>query len=135
MTKGSLEATIANAVVRFQREQHGRGAETVRAHIVGELVIVRSIGIFTATEARLAASEEGRRLIKSARYELRSLNQSEIENIIAQILGCKVLHSFFDVNVQVMEQFEGYVLETDIEKRLLREDLNRLGQINARRNS
>lgn len=126
-TKGSLEADIANAVVRFQREQQGRGPTDVRAHLLGDLVLVRCSGIFTQTEARLAASEEGRRLIKSARQELRSINHAEIEEIIAAILGCKVVRSYYDLDVAAAEQMEVYVLTTDVEKRLLRQDLNRLG--------
>jgi len=45
--KGSLEAGIANAVVRFQREQQERGATDVRAHLLGDLVLVRCTSIFT----------------------------------------------------------------------------------------
>ncbi|MBV9471201.1 MAG: DUF2294 domain-containing protein [Abitibacteriaceae bacterium] len=120
LTKGSIEADIANAVVRFQREQQGRGPADVRAHLLGEMVLVRCKGIFTATEERLAASEEGRRLVRSARQELRSINHSEIEEIIGQIAGCTVVRSFYDVDVQAGEQVEIYVLDADVEKRLLR---------------
>ena len=117
-SKGSLEAEVANAVVRFQREQQGRGAQDVRAHLVGALILVRSTGIFTPVEAKLAASEEGRRLIKSARQELRSINHAEVEQIVGKILGCAVLRSFFDVDVEAAEQVEVYVLAEDIEKKL-----------------
>lgn len=125
-TKGSLEAEIANAVVRFQREQQGRGAREVRAHIVGDLILVRCEGIFTPVEAKLAASEEGCKLIKSARQELRSINHAEIEEIIGHIVGCAVVRSFFDVDVGAAEQVEVYVLGGDVEKMLLRGDLNAL---------
>ena len=77
VSKGSLEAEIANAVVRFQREQQGRGAVDVRAHIVGDLVLVRSTGIWTAAETKLVSSDEGRKLVESSRQELRSINQSK----------------------------------------------------------
>jgi uncharacterized protein YbcI len=119
-TKGSIEAEVANAVVRFQREQQGRGPEDVRAHLIGELIVVRCSGIFTPTEAHLAATEEGRRLIRSARQELRAINHQEIEAAIAGIVGCKVVRSYGDVDVDAAEQMEVYVLETDVEKRLLR---------------
>ena len=125
-SKGSLEAEIANAVVRFQREQQGRGAADVRAHIVGDLILVRSTGIFTPVEAKLAASDEGCKLIKSARQELRSINHAEIEDIIGQIVDCAVVRSFFDVDVEAAEQVEIYVLAGDVEKKLLRSDLNTL---------
>ena len=119
-TKGAIEAEIANAVVRFQREQQGRGAAEVRAHLVGDLVLVRCTGIFTPVEARLAVSEEGQKLIKSARQELRSINHTEIEEVIGHIIGCVVVRSFFDVDVEAAEQIEVYALDSDMEKRLLR---------------
>ena len=117
-TKGSIEAEIANAVVKFQREQQGRGPSDVRAHLVGELILVRCAGIFTPTEAHLAATEEGRRLIRSARQELRSINHDEIEAVIGAIADCKVVRSYCDLDVTVSEQMEVYVLEFDLEKRL-----------------
>jgi uncharacterized protein YbcI len=119
-TKGSLEAEIAAAVVRFQREQQGRGAAEVRAHILGDLVLVRCTGIFTQTEARLSSSDEGRKLIKSSRQELRSINHEEIEAIVSEILGCTVVRSFYDVDTTAAEQVEIYVLIEDVEKRLPR---------------
>jgi uncharacterized protein YbcI len=125
-TKGTIEAEIAAAAVRFQREQQGRGAAEVRAHLLGDMVLVRSTGIFTPTEAKLAASEEGRKLIKSSRQELRSINHAEIEEIVGAIAGCTVVRSFFDVDVSAAEQIEVYTLESDVEKRLLRGELNRL---------
>lgn len=117
-TKGTIEAEIANAVVRFQREQQGRGATEVRAHLQGDLVLVRSRGIFTPTEAKLAVSDEGRKLIKSSRQELRSINHAEIEEIISGIVECAVLHSFYDVDIAAAEQMEVYVLKNDVEKQL-----------------
>src|SRR5579884_649768 len=119
-TKGTIESEVANAVVRFQREQQGRGPADVHAHLMGDLILVRCAGIFTPTETRLAATEEGRRLIKSARQELRSINHQEQEGIIADIAGCSVLRSYYDVNVEAEEQMEVFVLEANLEKRLLR---------------
>ena len=121
-----MEAEVANAVVRFQREQQGRGPTEVRAHLLGDLILVRSNGIFTPTETRLAVSEEGRRLIRSARQELRAISHLEIEEIIAGILGARILRSYFDIHVDEAEQVEVYVLEANIEKQLLRQDTDRL---------
>ncbi|MBC7806602.1 MAG: DUF2294 domain-containing protein [Akkermansiaceae bacterium] len=132
-TKGSIEAEVANAVVRFQREQQGRGATDVRAHLLGDLIVVRCGGIFTPTEAHLAVSDEGRRLIKSARRELRSINRVEIEEIVGQIAGCDVVRSYYDLEVGAAEQVEVYVLSADVEKRLLRQDVDRQGGIATKR--
>ena len=121
-----MESEVANAVVRFQREQQGRGPTEVRAHLLGDLMLVRSNGIFTPTEARLAVSEEGRRLIRSARQELRAISHLEIEEIIGGIVGARIIRSYFDIHVDEAEQIEVYVLEADLEKRLLRQESDRL---------
>jgi uncharacterized protein YbcI len=118
-TKGSIEAAAANAIVRFQREQQGRGSGDVRARMLDDMLVVRSKDIFTQTESRLSSTDDGRKLIKSARLELRSINYREIEDIIQKIVGCRVLRSYFDVDVEAAEQLEVYVFEKDVE-RLLR---------------
>ena len=56
-TKGELESREAAAAVRFQRDQQGRRPTDVRAHTIRDLLVVRYTGIFTQTEAHLAASE------------------------------------------------------------------------------
>ena len=48
----------------------------------------------------LSATEEGRRLIKSARLELRSINAADIEEIVGRIVGCAVLRSYYDLDVE-----------------------------------
>lgn len=124
-SKGTIEAEIANAVVRFQREQQGRGPTDVRAHLLGDLIVVRSSGILTQTEQRLSATDEGRRLIRSARQELRGIHHAEIEDLISGIVGSRVLRSYADLQVEAAEQIEVYILEADVEKRLLRQELDR----------
>ena len=124
VTRGTIEAQVANAVVQFQREQHGRGPSDVRVTLVGDLVLVRSTGIFTTTESHLVASEEGRRLIISARRELRAIVRTDLEALVGKMAGCRVLRSYGDVDIEAAEQMEVFVLETDLEKRLLRQDLD-----------
>lgn len=124
---------MASAIVRFQREPQGRGANDVGAHLVGDMAVIRCGGIFTSVKARLSVSDEGRKLIKSARQELRSINRAEIEGIIGRIVGCDVLRSYYDVDVDAAEQIEVYMLTQDVEKRLLRQDLDRLNAVAPRK--
>jgi hypothetical protein len=46
--------------------------------------------------------------------------------MVAAILGCAVLHSYYDIAVAAEELVEVYVLAVDLEKRLLRRDLDDL---------
>lgn len=119
-TLGSVEAEIANALVRFQKEQHGRGAGDVRARIVGEMVVVRCGGIFTPTEAHLSASDAGRRLIRSAREELYAIARPELEETLSRIVGQPVVRSYYDISVDAAEQVEVYVFGADLERRFAR---------------
>ena len=115
-TKGALEAEIASAITRFHREQQGRGPGEVRAFLVGDMILVRCTQIFTPIEAHLSASDEGRKLIKSARRELRSINHDEIEGVIGELVSCAVARSYCDLNVEAAEQIEVYMLEQNLEK-------------------
>jgi uncharacterized protein YbcI len=116
MTQGACEAEIANAVTRFDREQQGHGPKNVRAFVLGEMVLVRSSGIFTVTETKLSSSDDGRKLILSARRELHSINHEEIEGIIGKICGCAVVRSYYDVNVEAAEQVAVFILDRDLQK-------------------
>jgi len=129
----TIEADVGTAVVRFQREQQGRGAALVRAHILGDMIVVRSSDVLTPAEVRLTATEEGRRLIRSLRQELRSINHDEIERVISEIAECAVLRSYCDMSVEAAEQIEVYVLADDMMKSLLRQDLDRLNGMAPRR--
>ena len=124
ITKGALEAEIANAAVKFQREQMGRGAGQVRAFILGDMAIIRSSEIFTPIEKRLAATQDGLKLIQSSRRELSSINHTEIEGIIADIVQIKVIFSYYDVDVERAEQIEIFIFEKDVEKKMLRGDID-----------
>ncbi len=65
---------IATAGTRFHREQHGKGPTEVRAHIIGDLIIVRCRGALTPTEVKLSRTDAGCKLLKSARQELLAIN-------------------------------------------------------------
>jgi uncharacterized protein YbcI len=91
------------------------------------MVLVRCSGIFTLTEGHLSASEDGRKLIRSSRQELRAINRAEAEGLVAGIVGCAVLRSYADVDVEAAEQMEVYVLEADVEKRLIHSEQGRTG--------
>ena len=132
-TKGTIEAEVASAVVRFHREQLGRGPSDVRAVLIADMVLVRSAGIFTATESRLSATEEGKKIVRSARKELRSINHLELEELVATICTIPVLRSFYDLNVDAAEQVEVFILESDLEKKLLRQDLDHLNSLAPRK--
>jgi uncharacterized protein YbcI len=114
LTKEALEAELVRTISRFHEEQHGCRAERTIAHAVGDMIVVRSSGCFTATERNLSHSEDGRKLIKSARRELRSLTRRQVEAQVASLVGIPVLRSYWDLDVRVGEQVEVYVLAQSV---------------------
>lgn len=118
LTRAGLEAEIARVISSFHEDQHGCKAERTEAHVIGDMVVIRSVNCFTPTEKGLSASEDGRKLIKSARRELRSLNRRQIESQVGETVGIKVIRSFWDLDVRVGEQVEVYILEHDLTEKL-----------------
>lgn len=105
-----LESELADLVARFHREQQGHCPSSCHAHILPDMAIVRSAGIFTPTEQTLCGSTEGRKLIQSARREQRALTRREIEGRVANLVGRSVLRSYYDLDVRTGEQIEVYIL-------------------------
>jgi uncharacterized protein YbcI len=118
LTKQSLEVELANAVARYHRYQQGRAPGRIKVTIAGNMVYVLSSDTYTPSEEELQRTDEGRKLIKSARRELRSLTRETAHAAISRVVGCPVLRSYWDLDVRVGEQLEAYVLTEDIERRL-----------------
>lgn len=66
-TQSEIEVTIYEGMTRFEQEYMDRGPKEIRAHLIGDLVVVRLRGLLTAPEQQLAKSlppEKGRDLLK-----------------------------------------------------------------------
>ena len=111
MDKTSNGERIAQLIAKHHREQQGKAPAETKAHMVGDMLVVYSSGIFTPTEESLCQSEEGRKLVKSARRELRSLTRRKAEMVVAKALGCEILRSFWDLDVRTGEQIEVYMAD------------------------
>lgn len=98
-TKGELEAEISQAVIRFEREFMGRGPVDARAYLIEDMVLVRLEGALTVAEQRLAARpEQGARLVKQMRQELMSSKRPLLEQLVYELLGCKVRAVYTDIS-------------------------------------
>jgi len=68
-TLGEIEAAICEGMARFEQEYMGRGPKDIRAHLIGDLLVIRLRNVLTAAEKQLVASlpaEKGRNLRASA---------------------------------------------------------------------
>jgi len=55
-TQGEIEAAICQGISRFVQEYMGRGPKDIHAHLIGDLLVVRLQGVFTAAEQQLVKS-------------------------------------------------------------------------------
>lgn len=84
-TQGEIEAAVCDGITRFMQEFMGRGPKDIRAHLIGDLLLVRLQGILSAAETSLAAvlpAERGRDLLKSVRTHLVEASRNRLQDMI-----------------------------------------------------
>jgi len=96
-TQGEIEAAICEGMSRFQQEYMGRGPKDIRAHLMGDLLLIRLQGVLTAAEQHLVTtlpSEKGRDLLKQVRTQLVEIARPTLEKLIQDTTGieCRSLH-------------------------------------------
>lgn len=119
-TKGQLESAITRAMVHFQAELTGHGPTEACTYLLDDMVIVRMKGILSPVEQRLAERDDGRRLIKKMRLVLRESCSEELERVVSDLTGCRVLSSHSDISTKSGERVEIYVLDENLERSLKR---------------
>jgi uncharacterized protein YbcI len=106
-TQGEIEAAICDGVSRFEQEHMGRGPKDIRAHLVGDVVLVRLQGVLTAAEQHLVESqppEKGRDLLKQVRTHLIEAARPLMEAMVEGITGVKVLSLHHDISTKTGEE-------------------------------
>ncbi len=77
-------------MTRFEIDFMGRGPKDIRAHLLGDLVVVRLKGVLTAAEQHLVLAlppDKGRDLLKQVRTHLIETARSRLEKIGARCHG------------------------------------------------
>ena len=72
-TPGEIEAATCERLARFEQDYMGRRPKNIRAHLLGDLLLVRLNGVLTAAEQHLVTTlpaEKGRDLLKQVRTQL-----------------------------------------------------------------
>ena len=124
-TQGEIEAAICEGVARFEQEYMGRGPQDIRAHLLGDLLVVRLQGVLTAAEQHLTRSlpaEKGRDLLKQVRTHLIETARPVMEAMVEEVTGVKVVSLHHDISTATCEEV---VLFTLAESPLFRETRNR----------
>jgi uncharacterized protein YbcI len=113
-TKGEIEAAVCDGMSHFQQEFMGRGPKGIRAHLIGDLLLVRFHGVLTNAEQHLVQTlptEKGRDLLKQVRSQLIEVARPALESLIQGITGIKPLSLHHDVSTTTGEEIIVFTLE------------------------
>lgn len=106
-TSGEIEAAVCGGMSQFEQEYMGRGPKDIRAHLIGDLLVVRLQGVLTAAEQQLVKKlpdAKGRDLLKQVRTHLLETARPALEAMIAGITGVKVLSLHHDISTATGEE-------------------------------
>ncbi|MDD4888534.1 MAG: DUF2294 domain-containing protein [Phycisphaerae bacterium] len=120
-TQGEIEAAICEGISRFEQEYMGRGPKDVRAHLIGDFLVVRLRGVLTAAEQQLVKTlptDKGMGLLKQVRTQLIETARTALEAVIQGITGTNVVSLHHDISTVTGEEV---VLFTLAEAPLVRE--------------
>jgi uncharacterized protein YbcI len=112
-TKGEIEAAICQGVGHFEQEFMGRGPKDIRAHLLGDLLVVRLQGVLTAAERHLVGSlpgNKGRDLLKQVRIQLIETARPMLEAMVQEVTGVKVLSLHHDISTANGEEIVVFTL-------------------------
>jgi len=113
-TQGEIEAAICGGMSKFEQEYMGRGPTHVRAHVLGDLLLVRLEGVLTAAEQHLVttlAPEKGRDLLKQVRSQLIEIARPVLEAMVLDVTGIKTLSMHHDISTVRGEEVVLFTLE------------------------
>ena len=106
-TQGEIEAAVCDGMSRFEHDFMGRGPKDIRAHLIGDLLVVRLQGVLTAAEQHLVTTlpaEKGRDLLKQVRTQLIEIARPALETLIRDITGSKPVSMHHDISTITGEE-------------------------------
>ena len=106
-TQGEIEAAVCEGISRFEQEFMGRGPKDIRAHLIGDLLVVRLQGVLTAAERHLVTTlpaEKGRDLLKQVRSQLIEIARPALEALVQDITGIKPRSLHHDISTLTGEE-------------------------------
>lgn len=119
-TKGQLEAEIGEAMVRLQRERTGRGPNQAHTYIIEDMVVVRMQEVLTLAERQLTGNHHGQSLVKQFHQQMHEIARRQLEELIFEHTSCHVTSVHSDVSTKTGEQISIFVLDCNLEGRVLR---------------
>ena len=112
-TQGEIEAAVCDAMSRFEQEYMGRGPKDIRAHLIGDLLVVRLQGVLTAAEQHLVqslSSDKGRDLLKQVRTQLIETARPVMVAMVQKVTDVSVLSLHHDISTVTGEELVIFTL-------------------------
>lgn len=112
-TQGEIEAAVCKGMSHFEQEYMGRGPKDIRAHLIGDLLVVRLQGVLTAAEQHLVTTlpaEKGRDLLKQVRSQLIEVARPKLDAVIEDITGTKPVSLHHDISTLTGEEIVVFTL-------------------------
>jgi len=113
-TQGEIEAAICKGMSQFEQEYMGRGPKDLRAYLLGDVLVVRLIGVLTAAEQHLVQTlplDKGRDLLKQVRTQLIELARPRLSELVRETTGVEVLSMHHDISTMTGEEFVLFTLQ------------------------
>ena len=114
-SQGEIEAAVCDGVSRFEQEYMGRGPKDIRAHLLGDLLVVRLQGVLTAAEQHLVRTlppEKGRDLLKQVRTQLIEIARPVLSAAVAEATGVQIVSLHHDISTVTGEEVILFTLAT-----------------------
>ena len=112
-TQGEIESAVCEGISRFEQEYMGRGPKDIHAFLIGDLLLVRLVGVLTAAEQQLVKTlpvEKGRDLLKQVRTQLMETARPLLEAMIHQATGVEPLSLHHDISTVTGEEIVIFTL-------------------------
>ena len=112
-TQGEIEAAVCKGMSHFEQEYMGRGPKDIRAYLIGDLLVVRLLGVLTAAEQHLVQTlpvEKGRDLLKQVRSQLIEVARPKLDLLVADITGVNPLSLHHDISTLTGEEIVVFTL-------------------------
>jgi len=117
-TKGQLEADISVLMTQFEKDHLGRGPKEARTFIVQDMLLIRLKGVLTPAEEKLAGDEGGAQLIKQVRMRLIESSRPELESLIQEKTGARIVTLHTDISTKTGERIFVVGLDRNLEEAL-----------------
>jgi uncharacterized protein YbcI len=111
-TRGETEAEFTRAIIKLEKDYLGRGPADARTFFLNDMIVVRLRGILTPAEAKIAETPDGRALIKETRRRLFESSRPLLDNMVREVVGCKLVSLHTDMSTQTGERV--IVLTVDV---------------------